>query len=126
MKKKIRRKNLASDIERLRLKIESLSQQRTDLDGSGLDYEERESDIDIERLKAEEISLKEDLEGQNTKLAEKSKDFDILKEEIISLTNKLEINKRDKSLLENSLANIKNSLEDIRENKKSRKNYLLI
>lgn len=112
------KKNLASDIERLRLKIESLSQQRTDLDGSGLDYEERESDIDIERLKAEEISLKEDLEGQNTKLAEKSKDFDILKEEIISLTNKLEINKRDKSLLENSLANIKNSLEDIRENKK--------
>ncbi len=113
-----KKKDLASDIERLRLKIESLSQQRTDLDESGLDYEERESDIDIERLKAEEISLKEDLEGQNTKLAEKSKDFDILKEEIISLTNKLEINKRDKSLLENSLANIKNSLEDIRENKK--------
>lgn len=113
-----KKKDLASDIERLRLKIESLSQQRTDLDESGLDYEERESDIDIERFKAEEISLKEDLEGQNTKLAEKSKDFDILKEEIISLTNKLEINKRDKSLLENSLANIKNSLEDIRENKK--------
>ena len=116
--KENKKKDLASDIERLRLKIESLSQQRTDLDGSGLDYEERESDIDIERLKAEEISLKEDLEGQNTKLAEKSKAFDILKEEIISLTNKLEINKRDKSLLENSLANIKNSLEDIRENKK--------
>lgn len=116
--KENKKKDLASDIERLRLKIESLSQQRTDLDGSSLDYEERESDIDIERLKAEEISLKEDLEGQNTKLAEKSKDFDILKEEIISLTNKLEINKRDKSLLENSLANIKNSLEDIRENKK--------
>lgn len=116
--KENKKKDLTSDIERLRLKIESLSQQRTDLDGSGLDYEERESDIDIERLKAEEISLKEDLEGQNTKLAEKSKVFDILKEEIISLTNKLEINKRDKSLLENSLANIKNSLEDIRENKK--------
>lgn len=116
--KENKKKDLTSDIERLRLKIESLSQQRTDLDESGLDYEERESDIDIERLKAEEISLKEDLEGQNTKLAEKSKDFDILKEEIISLTNKLEINKRDKSLLENSLANIKNSLEDIRENKK--------
>ena len=113
-----KKKDLASQIERLRLKIESLSQHKADLDGQGLDYEERESDIDIERLKAEEISLKEDLEGQNAKLAEKSKDFDILKEEIISLTNKLEINKRDKSLLENSLANIKNSLEDIRENKK--------
>lgn len=114
-KKKI---DLASKIERLRLKIESLSQHKADLDDQGLDYEERESDIDIERLKAEEISLKEDLDGQNAKLAEKSKVFDILKEEIISLTNKLEINKRDKSLLENSLANIKNSLEDIRENKK--------
>ena len=113
-----KKKDFASDIERLRLKIESLSQQRTDLDRSGLDYEERESDIDIERLKAEEISLKKDLEYQNTNLAEKSKAFDILKEEIISLTNKLEINKRDKSLLENSLANIKNSLEDINENKK--------
>lgn len=113
-----KKKDLASQIERLRLKIESLSQHKADLDDQGLDYEERESDIDIERLKAEEISLKEDLEGQNTKLAEKSKAFDILKEEIISLTNKLEINKRDKSLLENSLANIKNSLEDIRENKK--------
>lgn len=113
-----KKKDLASQIERLRLKIESLSQHKADLDDQGLDYEERESDIDIERLKAEEISLKEDLEGQNAKLAEKSKVFDILKEEIISLTNKLEINKRDKSLLENSLANIKNSLEDIRENKK--------
>lgn len=113
-----KKKDLASDIERLRLKIESLSQQRTDLDGLGLDYEERESDIDIERLKAEEISLKKDLEDQNTNLSEKSKSFDILKEEIISLTNKREINKRDKSLLENSLANIKNSLEDIKENKK--------
>ena len=116
--KENKKKDLTSQIERLRLKIESLSQQRIDLDGSGPDYEERESDIDIERLKAEEISLKEDIEGQNAKLAEKSKVFDILKEEIISLTNKLEINKRDKSLLENSLVNIKNSLEDIRENKK--------
>lgn len=113
-----KKNNLASEIERLRLKIESLSQHKADLGVEGLDYEDRESDIDIERLKAEEISLKEDLENQNRKLAEKSKAFDILKEEIISLTNRLEINKRDKSLLENSLVNIKNSLEDIRENKK--------
>ncbi len=113
-----KKNNLASEIERLRLKIESLSQHKADLGVEGLDYEDRESDIDIERLKAEEISLKEDLENQNRKLTEKSKAFDILKEEIISLTNRLEINKRDKSLLENSLVNIKNSLEDIRENKK--------
>lgn len=113
-----KKNNLASEIERLRLKIESLSQLKADLGAEGLDYEDRESDIDIERLKAEEISLKEDLENQNRKLTEKSKAFDILKEEIISLTNRLEINKRDKSLLENSLVNIKNSLEDIRENKK--------
>lgn len=113
-----KKNNLASEIERLRLKIESLSQLKADLGAEGLDYEDRESDIDIERLKAEEISLKEDLENQNRKLTEKSKVFDILKEEIISLTNRLEINKRDKSLLENSLVNIKNSLEDIRENKK--------
>lgn len=113
-----KKNNLASEIERLRLKIESLNQHKTDLGVEGLDYEDRESDIDIERFKAEEISLKEDLENQNRKLTEKSKAFDILKEEIISLTNKLEINKRDKSLLENSLVNIKNSLEDIRENKK--------
>lgn len=113
-----KKNNLASEIERLRLKIESLSQHKADLGVEGLDYEDRESDIDIERLKAEEISLKEDLENQNRKLTEKSKAFDILKEEIISLTNRLEINKRDKSLSENSLVNIKNSLEDIRENKK--------
>lgn len=113
-----KKNNLASEIERLRLKIESLSQLKADLGAEGLDYEDRESDIDIERLKAEEISLKEDIENQNRKLTEKSKAFDILKEEIISLTNKLEIDKRDNSLLENSLVNIKNSLEDIRENKK--------
>ena len=116
--KENKKKGLANEIERLSLKIESLSQHMADLDEDGLDYEEREFDLDIERLKAEELSFKKDLEAQNAKLDEKSKAFDTLKEEILGLTNKLEINKRDKSLLENSLVNIKNTIEDIRENKK--------
>lgn len=122
--KENRKKDLINDSERLRLKIESLNQHKADLDGEGLDYEERESDLDIERLKAEELGLKEDLEDQNNKLDQKSKAYNILKEEIIGLTNKLEINKRDKSLLENSLANIKNTLDDIGENKKIQEKLL--
>lgn len=109
-------KDLASRLERLSLKKESLRDHRKDLDREGLDYEDRESDIDIEKFETREAFLKESLDKKQKSLVENSKLFDKTKEEILTLTNKLEINKRDKSLAQNSLVNIKNNLADISSN----------
>ena len=118
------KKDLTNIIERLKLKIESLSQQRLDLDRDGLDYEERESGVDIDKLKADEEILLNILGQKNKDLEEKSGAFNLIKETLITLTNKLEIAKRDKSLEENSLANLKNNLEDIRANKRIQEKLL--
>ena len=118
------KKDFTNTIERLKLKIESLSQQRLDLDRDGLDYEERESGVDIDKLKADEEILLNILGQKNKDLEEKSGAFNLIKETLITLTNKLEIAKRDKSLEENSLANLKNNLEDIRANKRIQEKLL--
>ena len=118
------KKDLVNSLERLKLKIESLSQQRIDLNGGDVDYEDRESSVDIDKLKAEEEELIKILGKKNRNLDEKTEAFNLLKEELITLTNKMEISLRDKSLEENSLANIKNSLEDIRSNKKIQEKLL--
>ena len=118
------KKDLVNSLERLKLKIESLSQQRIDLNGGDVDYEDRESSVDIDKLKAEEEELIKILGQKNKDLDEKTEAFNLLKEELITLTNKMEISLRDKSLEENSLANIKNSLEDIRSNKKIQEKLL--
>ena len=119
------KKNLINSMERLKLKIESLSQQRLDLDSDELDYEDRESGFDIDKLKADEERLLNDLGQKNKELEEKTEAFNHIKEDLITLTNKLEIAKRDKSLGQNSLANLKNSLEDIRSNKQIQEKLLV-
>ena len=119
------KKDLINSMERLKLKIESLSQQRLDLDSDELDYEDRESDVDIDKLKADEERLLNDLGQKNKELEEKTAAFNHIKEDLITLTNKLEIAKRDKSLGQNSLANLKNSLEDIRSNKQIQEKLLV-
>lgn len=119
------KKDLINSMERLKLKIESLSQQRLDLDSDELDYEDRESGFDIDKLKADEERLLNDLGQKNKELEEKTEAFNHIKEDLITLTNKLEISKRDKSLGQNSLANLKNSLEDIRSNKQIQEKLLV-
>ena len=119
------KKDLINSMERLKLKIESLSQQRLDLDSDELDYEDRESGFDIDKLKADEERLLNDLGQKNKELEEKTEAFNHIKEDLITLTNKLEIAKRDKSLGQNSLANLKNSLEDIRSNKQIQEKLLV-
>lgn len=108
--------DLSSDIERIKLKLESLIQNREDLDNNQLDYEENQIDLDIDKLKAEEKDLSEKIAEKSRVLSEKENLVSNLRDELVSLTNKIEIFERDKSLIQNTLANAKTNIEDIRSN----------
>ncbi len=107
---------ISSELERTSLKLDSLKQNRKDLDGSSLDYEERKIDLDIDKLKEEEKALSIRIDEKTKLIKEKENLNASLRDDIIGLTNKIEISQRDKSLIQNTLANTRTNIEDIRSN----------
>ncbi len=107
---------ISSELERTSLKLDSLKQNRKDLDGSSLDYEEGQIDLDIDKLKEEEKALSIRIDEKTKLIKEKENLNASLRDDIIGLTNKIEISQRDKSLIQNTLANTRTNIEDIRSN----------
>ena len=107
---------IASDLERTSLKLDSLTQNRRDLDGTSLDYEEDQIDLDIDKLKEEENDLAIKIDEKTKLIKDKENHSISLRDDIIGLTNKIEISQRDKSLNQNTLANARTNIEDIRTN----------
>lgn len=107
---------ISSELERTSLKLDSLKQNRKDLDGSSLDYEEGQIDLDIDKLKEEEKALSIRIDEKIKLIKEKENLNASLRDDIIGLTNKIEISQRDKSLIQNTLANTRTNIEDIRSN----------
>lgn len=107
---------ISSELERTSLKLDSLKQNRKDLDESSLDYEKGQIDIDIDKLKEEEKALSIRIDEKTKLIKEKENLNASLRDDIIGLTNKIEISQRDKSLIQNTLANTRTNIEDIRSN----------